>query len=293
MKICHFATMGRYERMARIIHFLEQQFREQPSLMELADLAGLSPTHFHREFKTWVGISPKDFVQGLTHAYAKSMLESGESVLDTSLAAGLSGPSRLHDLCVSLEAVTPGEIKSGGSGIKVKYGEAESPFGPCFVATSGRGICRLSFLVDGATHPEDSLRNEWPAAELVESPDHAHDLVKQVFQWPLQSQSAPLRLWVRGSAFQFKIWQALLAVPRGKLISYQRLGQAVRHPKASRAVGTAVGANPVAVLIPCHRVIRSTGVVQGYRWGTGRKRALIAWEAGRSVNQTERATRNT
>ena len=275
--------MNRYDRMARIIQFLEDRFEEQPCLAELAHVAGLSPTHFHREFTTWVGISPKDFVQGLTHRYAKTMLAAGESVLDTALTVGLSGPSRLHDLCVTMEAVSPGEIKSGGRGLQVRYGRAESPFGRCFVASSDRGLCRFEFLVDKTSPPELALRDQWPAAEFEEVEQHAREIVKQVFRLPDAPPSAPLRLWVRGTAFQFKIWQALLALPRGRLTSYQRIGQAVQHPKAARAVGTAVGANPVAVLIPCHRVIRSTGVVEGYRWGTGRKRALIAWECGVSA----------
>ena len=271
--------MDSYARMAKIIQYLDEHFHEQPSLDDLSRLAGLSPTHFHREFQKWIGVSPKDFVQGLTHSYAKALLQNGSSVLDAALSAGLSGPGRLHDLCLSIDAITPGTLKNQGDGICIHYGSAESPFGPCFFAESDRGICHFEFLLGSTTSREASLKKNWPNATLKKNLPRAKQLVRQVFSSETPSSKAkPLKLWLRGSQFQFKVWQALIDLEPGSLTCYQALGERIGKTKAARAIGNAVGANPIAVIIPCHRVIRMTGIVRGYRWGTGRKRALIAWE---------------
>lgn len=271
--------MDSYARMAKIIQYLDEHFQDQPSLEQLAQLAGLSPTHFHREFQRWIGVSPKDFVQGLTHQYAKGLLQQGSSVLDAALSAGLSGPGRLHDLCLSIEAITPGTIKSQGEGISIHYGSAESPLGPCFFAESDRGICHFEFILNSSQSHKEALQESWPNAILEENPRRAQQLVSQVFRKkPPQGAEKPLKLWLRGSRFRFKVWRALINLEAASLTCYQSLAEQIGQPKAARAVGNAVGANPVAVLIPCHRVIRRSGIVQGYRWGTGRKRALIAWE---------------
>ncbi len=270
-------------RMARIIQYLDTHFRDQPSLEVLAQLVELSPNHFHREFVRWVGITPKDFVQGLTLDHARRQLQLGQSVLDAALTSGLSGPGRLHDLCIHLAGATPGEIKNQGQGLTLRYGTADSPFGTCHVVTSKHGIAHLAFHNEGTTTPRPWIEAHWPAAEPVSDPAAAQQVVQAVFRPTANSTKtppAPLRLWVRASRFQFTVWQALLQVPPNTLLTYGDLADSIGRPKAARAVGQAVGANPLAILIPCHRVIRNTGLVTGYRWGTGRKRALIAWENG-------------
>ena len=274
--------MDSHARMAAIIRYLDQHFREQPSLEKLASLAQLSVPHFHREFQRWTGISPKGFVQGLTHEYAKAILKTGASVMETAYSVGLSGPSRLHDLCLSVEAVTPGTLKNGGEGMSIRFGTAKSPLGPCFFAESQRGICRLEFLTDSAIEAERALQQDWPQAKLTPADERASAIVAQMFPTASPtSPQTPLRLWLKGTRFQLQVWKALIQLPSGSLISYQELGTLLNRPRGARAIGNAVASNPIAVLIPCHRVIRSTGLVQGYRWGTGRKRALIAWENGR------------
>lgn len=273
--------MNDYERIARVIQYLEDRHVEQPDLTTLARRAGLSQFHFHRLFSTWAGITPKDFLQCLTLAHAKALLREGESVLEAALESGLSGPARLHDLCVNLEAASPGELKSGGAGWTLSAGFAGSPFGKCLVGEGPRGICHLSFV-----EPEDgqsalaALRQEWPEARFRRDDAAAERVVARAFTRPLDSTSRPaLRAFVRGTPFQVRVWRALLAVPPGTLTSYGRLAAAIGQPSAARAVGTAVGRNPLAWLIPCHRVIRETGVVGDYRWGPTRKRAMLTWES--------------
>lgn len=270
--------MNSYARMERILRWLDVHATSQPTLAEMAAVAGLGESHFHHEFVRWTGVTPKDFVQCLTLADAKERLARGEAVLEASTEVGLSGPGRLHDLCVSLEAATPGEIKSGGAGITIHWGIAESPFGPCLLGETARGICLLSFLEE-ETAPSD-LESSWPHAIWIRDDERATRRVDALFR--LTPDAAPLRAWVRGSAFQIRVWRALLEIPPGALSTYGRLAAAIGKPGAARAVGTAVGSNPVAFLIPCHRVIRETGAISGYRWGVGRKRALLAWEGTRN-----------
>lgn len=273
--------MNDYERIARVIRYLDEHHAVQPDLAELADRAGLSPFHFHRLFSAWAGVTPKDFVQCLTLAHAKQLLRRGENVLDTALDAGLSGPGRLHDLCVSLEAASPGEIKSGGEGWTITMGFAESPFGKCFLAESPRGLCRVAFVEgdrDSAAVAE--LQQDWPRARLRRDDARAARLAAHIFRQRESSAGAPsLRAFVRGTAFQVRVWRALLRIESGSVVTYGRLAGAIGQPAAARAVGTAVGRNPLAYLIPCHRVIRETGVIGGYRWGAVRKRAILAWES--------------
>lgn len=270
--------MNSYARMERILRWLDAHATSQPTLAEMAAVAGLGESHFHHEFVRWTGVTPKDFVQCLTLADAKERLARGEAVLEASTEVGLSGPGRLHDLCVSLEAATPGEIKSGGAGITIHWGIAESPFGPCLLGETARGICLLSFLEE-ETAPSD-LESEWPRAIWIRDDERAARRVDALFR--LTPDAAPLRAWLRGSAFQVRVWRALLEIPPGALSTYGRLAAAIGNPGAARAVGSAVGSNPVAFLIPCHRVIRETGAISGYRWGVGRKRALLAWEGTRN-----------
>jgi AraC family transcriptional regulator, regulatory protein of adaptative response / methylated-DNA-[protein]-cysteine methyltransferase len=272
--------MNDYERIARVIRHLDDCHMEQPDLATLADLVGLSPYHFHRLFVAWAGITPKDFLQCLTLADARARLSQGANVLDAALAGGLSGPGRLHDLCVNLEAASPGELKSGGEGWTVSAGFAASPFGECLIAESPRGVCHLSFLDPGDVEVEwAGLKQLWPRARVWRDDAVAARLAERIFARQGGAHAEPaLRGFVRGTAFQVRVWRALLRVRPGALVSYGRLAVAAGRPNAARAVGTAVGGNPLAYLIPCHRVIRETGVLGNYRWGAVRKRAMVAWE---------------
>jgi AraC family transcriptional regulator of adaptative response/methylated-DNA-[protein]-cysteine methyltransferase len=273
--------MNDYERIARVIRHLDSCHAGQPDLASLAELAGLSPFHFHRLFSAWAGITPKDFLQCLTLVHAKNLLYKGQSVLDAALGSGLSGPGRLHDLCVILEAASPGEVKSGGAGWTITAGFADSPFGRCLIGESPRGLCHLSFVDSGDSAAAlAALRENWPRAWLQRDDAIASRLTSDIFQRPENRHSRPvLRAFVKGTAFQVRVWRALLQVPSGTLVSYGRLAAAIDKPAAARAVGTAVGHNPLAWLIPCHRVIRETGVIGEYRWGAVRKRAMTAWES--------------
>jgi AraC family transcriptional regulator, regulatory protein of adaptative response / methylated-DNA-[protein]-cysteine methyltransferase len=270
-----------YERIARVIHYLDAHHAEQPGLAELAAHLGLSPSHFHRLFSEWAGITPKDFLQSLSLGQVKRLLRNGGNVLDTALAAGFSGPGRLHDLCVTLESASPGELKSGGEGWTISFGFAETPFGECSLGQGPRGICHLAF-VDGhnCTEAQAALREAWPKAKLVRDDQATTQLAATVFRRAEAHEAGSrLRAFVRGSAFQVRVWNALLRVPPGSLVTYGRLAAAIGQPAAARAVGSAVGSNPLAYLIPCHRVIRETGVIGDYHWGRERKQAMIAWEA--------------
>jgi len=277
--------MNDYERIARVIRYLDEHHTMQPGLEKLAGIAGLSQYHFHRVFSAWAGVTPKDFLQCLTLEHAKALLHQGQNVLSAAFEAGLSGPGRLHDLCVSLEAVSPGELKRGGSGLNIHFGFADTPFGDCLVGESERGICHLAF-VDGEGHDAalDDLRNKWPEACLRRS-DRIAGIASRIFEGPRGNNKAPtLRALVKGSAFQVRVWGALLRVPPGQLVTYGQLAAAIGQPRAARSVGSAVAQNTLGYLIPCHRVIRETGVIGEYRWGRVRKRAIVAWETSRRMD---------
>jgi AraC family transcriptional regulator of adaptative response/methylated-DNA-[protein]-cysteine methyltransferase len=277
--------MNDYERIAGVIRYLDEHHTAQPGLDELAGQAGLSPFHFHRLFSAWAGVTPKDFLQCLTLAHAKELLRQGESVLDSALDAGLSGPGRLHDLCVTLEGASPGEMKSGGEPWTIVAGFAATPFGNCLIAESPRGICHLAFADPGGEEAAwDELLENWPNARWQRDDAAAAKLVRPIFE-PANSKSPrpPLRAFVKGTAFQLRVWRALMQVPPGRLVTYGRLAAAIGNPTAARAVGTAVGQNSISYLIPCHRVIRETGVIGEYRWGRIRKRALLAWETAHAA----------
>lgn len=264
--------MNDYERVARIIRFLDAHRLAQPTLADLAAEAGLSESHFHRLFTRWAGATPKDFLQCLTAEFARDRLHRGESVLNAALDAGLSSPGRLHDLCVTLEAATPGEIKAGGAGWSLDAGFAETPFGLCAIATGPRGVCHLAFV---ETEDRKDIAAAWPRAEIRWSDAAARGIAAQIFK---KGRGEGLRAFVRATPFQLKVWRALLKVPAGSVVSYGHLAAAVGNPGAARAVGTAVGANPLAYLIPCHRVIRETGVIGQYRWGHERKCVMLGRE---------------
>lgn len=277
--------MNDYERVSRVIRHLDARQQEQPELEELARHAGLSPFHFHRLFARWAAVTPKDFLQCLTATHARQLLARGETLLETAFATGLSSPGRLHDLCVSLEGASPGEIKSGGEGWEIELGLAETPFGPCCIGTGPRGICHLSFLE--SLDPKQAalpVAHAWPRARRRWNNAAAAAMAATLFRTPDEAARSPatnLRAFVRATPFQLRVWQALLRVPSGALVSYGTLARTVGRPGAARAVGTAVGSNPIAFLIPCHRVIRETGILGQYRWGPERKRALIGWETAR------------
>ena len=274
--------MNDYERIALLIRYWDQSPTEQPDLATLAECAGLSQFHFHRLFSAWAGITPEDFFHCLTLPHAKELLRKGKGALDAALDSRLSGPSRLQGVSVNLEAATHGEVKSGGEGLTITAGFADSPFGTCLLGVSPLGICHLSFAdsKDGAADWA-VLQEAWPQASVRRDDSMANQLVSRIFQRAVQAH--PVRAYVRGTAFQVRVWRALVQIQPGTLVSYGHLAVALDSPAAARAVGTAVGRNPVSYLIPCHRVIRETGVIGDYRWGQVRKRAMLAWESSPGI----------
>ena len=262
-----------YALIERAIHYLEEHQRRQPTLKEVAKSVNLSEYHFQRLFTRWVGISPKRFLQFLTKENAKRLL-AHSSLLDATYQSGLSSTGRLHDLFIHTEAITPGEFKRKGAGLTIHYGSHPTPFGQCLIATTERGICKLSFDEKDAL---TSLKNDWGNATLTENRAHTQILIEKIFSAAKQGET-PLTLDLRGTNFQIQVWEALLHIPTGQLTTYQSIGAAIGSPKASRAVGTAVGKNPVPLLIPCHRVIRATGEFGQYAFGSARKKAILGWE---------------
>lgn len=251
------------------------------TLDDLASRIGMSTAHFQRVFSLWVGVSPKRYQQYLTLDHARHLLAERHSVLETSLAAGLSGGGRLHDLFLRWEAMTPGEFARGGAGLQIFWGRFDSPFGPALVMGTGKGICGIAFTAEtGEAGAMADLRGRWPKADFVEAPLRLHDWVRGAFGQAGAAQPTPL--YLIGAPFQIKVWEALLRIPSGHVTTYSDLATAVGHPRAVRAVGTAVGRNPVSWLIPCHRALRKSGGLGGYHWGLPVKRAMLAWEAARS-----------
>ena len=268
-----------YQRVERAIRYLEDHYQEQPSLEQVAATIGLSEYHFQRLFARWVGISPKRFLQYLTKEHAKALLESSSSVLDATYESGLSSPGRLHDLFVTCEAVTPGEYKSHGEGLAISYGFHPSPFGECMLAVTDRGICGLAFCEnDNRQKALADLRARWRKARLQEDPMRTSKTLEQVFENRTSEDPLDLHLLLNGTNFQIKVWEALLRIPPGRLVSYEEIAVYMGMPKAARAVSRAVATNPIAYIIPCHRVIRKMGNFGGYRWGAARKKAILGWE---------------
>lgn len=273
-----------YEQIRRAITFLSQNWAEQPSLETLAEHIGLSPAHCQRLFKRWCGLSPKEFVQAITVSHARKLLDGSASVLDAAYGVGLSGSGRLHDLFVSHEAMTPGEYKLRGEGLQMSYGFHDSLFGDALLMATDRGLSGLAFVDEdkGQTRAEAlaDMTSRWPKATFVEAPWKTAAYARQIFDASRWGSDPPVRLVMIGTDFEVRVWQTLLKIPVGRAVCYADIARHLGQPTASRAVGSAVGRNPISFVVPCHRVLRGDGTLGGYHWGLTRKRALIGWETG-------------
>jgi AraC family transcriptional regulator of adaptative response/methylated-DNA-[protein]-cysteine methyltransferase len=265
-----------YRRIEQAIVYLETHYRRQPELHEIAASIGLSEYHFQRLFTRWVGISPKRFLQFLSKEGAKELLGHSSNLLETTYSVGLSSPGRLHDLFVNTEAVTPGEYKARGAGLTIRYGFHPTPFGECLLGLTERGICHLGFVQNDRETALVNLKADWKGAGLLEDPAASGPFIAPIFS--LGHSPTPISLFLTGTNFQLKVWEALLNIPAGSVSTYESLAAQIGRPAAVRAVGNAVGRNPVALLIPCHRVIRKQGKFGDYRYGSARKKALLVWE---------------
>jgi len=273
--------MNNYDKIATAIDYIRSNFKTQPDLQEVAAAVHMSPFHFQRVFSEWAGVTPKKFLQYLTLDYAKNMLrEEKATVFDTAFEAGLSGTGRLHDLFINIESMTPGEYRNGGKALHINYSFAESPFGNIIVASTPKGICHMAFA-DDQDKALLALKEQFPHAQFTQMVDLIQQNTLYIFtqDW---SRLSEIKLHLRGTDFQLKVWEALLKIPMGNLTTYSRLAEEINNPKASRAVGSAVAQNPVAFLIPCHRVIKATGDSGQYHWGEVRKSAMIGWEAAQT-----------
>ena len=271
--------MTDYERIEKAIIYLKENFKEQPDLDAVARQVHLSPFHFQRLFKDWAGVSPKKFLQFISVEYAKGLLKQDLSLSDVSFETGLSGTGRLHDLFIGIEGMTPGEFKNGGEALKINYSFAETPFGDIIIASTPKGICQLAFVKDERSGI-GNLQYFFPNARLLQKTDMIQQDALRFFtgDW---SDLQKVKLHLKGTAFQLKVWQSLLKIPFGNISTYASIAANVKSPGASRAVGSAIGSNPVAFLIPCHRVIRSSGIFGEYHWGSERKTAILGWEAAK------------
>jgi AraC family transcriptional regulator of adaptative response/methylated-DNA-[protein]-cysteine methyltransferase len=275
-----------YGRIATAIRYLDRRHQSQPSLADVAGHVHLSPFHFERLFLRWAGVSPKKYLQYLTKEHARTLLKDSRSVLDATYESGLSSPGRLHDLLVTWEGVTPGEMKRRGQGLKIKCGVHDTPFGPCLIGVTPKGICALQFIESGrAGNCEELIQTDWPCAEVRRDDAKTSSVAETIFVRNPGPPAPGLRLFLRGTKFQLLVWQALLRIPPGAVATYQAIAETVGNARACRAVGGAVGSNPIAWLIPCHRVLRESGRLGGYRWGLERKRAMLFREFARTTSK--------
>ena len=273
-----------YERVRRIIAFISERWREQPSLETIAEHAGLSTTHVHHLFRHWCGLTPKAFLQAITLDHAKKLLADAASVLDATYEVGLSGPGRLHDLFVTHEAMTPGDFKAGGAGLVMAYGFHPTPFGEAIVVTTERGLAGLGFVDDGDRGAAlADMTRRWPKAAYVEDAAATAPLARRIFDPLAWRADQPLRVVLIGTDFEVRVWRTLLKIPFGKATTYSEIAGRIGRPTASRAVGAAVGKNPISFVVPCHRVLGRSGRLTGYHWGLTRKQAILGWEAGRAT----------
>jgi len=269
-----------YQRIERAIQFIENNFQRQPALKEIAEAVNLSEFHFDRMFTKWAGTSPQRFMRFLSKEYAKNVLNETKDLLDTTVKMGFSSSSRLHDLFVTYEAMTPAEYKRKGEGLMIQYGTHATPFGYAFIAITSRGILKLAFLSDEESTGESiRLKNEFSKAQFVENQNDTSIFINQIFV--KRDDKNPLKMLLRGTNFQIKVWEALLKIPLGKLACYEDIAKLIDKPTAQRAVGSAIGANNIAYLIPCHRVIQKVGTTGNYRWGEYRKKAILGWEGAK------------
>ena len=271
-----------YNRIADAITYINKHAKEQPKLDDIAQSVHLSPYHFHRLFKQWAGVTPKEFLQYISLNRAKKLLQDNQTIEAATFQTGFSSTSRLHDLFVNIEGMTPGDYKNGGRELEIQYRFTQSPFGDVLIASTGKGISNLLFVND-SNEGLQALRQAWPQASITEGSDPHIENIEPVFSdnW---NNLDEVKLHIQGTDFQIKVWEALLKIPLGKLSGYADIAGKIGNPKASRAVGSAIGSNPVAYLIPCHRVIRKTGDFGGYQWGSTRKIAMIGWEAAQTVD---------
>jgi AraC family transcriptional regulator of adaptative response/methylated-DNA-[protein]-cysteine methyltransferase len=275
------AALRDYDSVRRAIAFISEHWRAQPTIESMAEAAGVTPDELHHLFRRWAGLTPKAFMQALTLDHAKNLLRDSASVLDAALDSGLSGPGRLHDLFVTHEAMSPGEWKTGAAGMTLRYGFHPSPFGTAIVIASGRGLAGLAFADPGEEQLAlADMQRRWPRAAYVQ--DHAGTaaLAQRVFNKDLWRADQPLRVVLIGTDFEVRVWESLLKIPMGRAVCYSDIANRIQAPKASRAVGAAVGKNPISFVVPCHRALGKGGALTGYHWGITRKQAMIGWEAG-------------
>lgn len=271
-----------YQRIAKAITFIKEHSTEQPNLDDIAGAVHLSPYHFHRLFKKWAGVTPKAFLQYISLDHAKELLQQNQTIEEASFHTGFSSSSRLHDLFVNIEGMTPGEFKNGGRELEISYSFTQSPFGEVLIASTEKGICNLLF-VDDKNSGLKKMQNLWSQAAIIENKNqHIEKLRNNFSDW---QNIEKIKLHIRGTDFQLKVWEALLKIPAGKLATYSDVAGQINNPKAARAVGMAIGRNPVGYLIPCHRVIKKTGDIGEYQWGSTRKTAIIGWESAMASHQ--------
>ena len=276
------AALRDYDSVRRAIAFISEHWRAQPTIESMADAAGVTPDELHHLFRRWAGLTPKAFMQALTLDHAKGLLRDSASVLDAALDSGLSGPGRLHDLFVTHEAMSPGEWKNGGAGMTLAYGFHPSPFGTAIVIASGRGLAGLAFGDPGEEQASlADMQRRWPRASYVEDREGTAALAQRIFDTKMWRADQPLRVVLIGTDFEIRVWEKLLTIPMGGLTTYSDLAAKAGSPKAARAVGAAVGKNPVSFVVPCHRALGKSGALTGYHWGITRKQAMLGWEAGK------------
>ncbi|MGL5115542.1 MAG: methylated-DNA--[protein]-cysteine S-methyltransferase [Beijerinckiaceae bacterium] len=289
--------MSDYDRVRRALEFLTRRYQRQPSLDEVAEHVGMTPQHFHQLFRRFAGLTPKAFLQALTLDRAKALLSGNASLLDATYELGLSGPGRLHDLFVTHEAMSPGEWKAGGAGLTLRYGYHASPFGEALAVLTDRGLAALGWVDDkdapgraadsgkpagGREGALADMVHRWPKAMFVEDQPAAAEAIRRIFDMDCWRPDRPLRVVMLGSDFEVRVWQALLDIPLGQATTYGRVASRIGKPSAARAVGAAVGRNPLSFVVPCHRVLGGTGALTGYHWGITRKQAILGWEAGKA-----------
>jgi AraC family transcriptional regulator of adaptative response/methylated-DNA-[protein]-cysteine methyltransferase len=275
------AALRDYDSVRRAIAFISEHWRAQPTIESMADAAAVTPDELHHLFRRWAGLTPKAFMQALTLDHAKGLLRDSASVLDAALDSGLSGPGRLHDLFVTHEAMSPGEWKNGGAGMTLAYGFHPSPFGTAIVIASGRGLAGLAFADPGEEQAAlADMQRRWPRATYIEDRDGTSALAQRIFDTRLWRADQPLRVVLIGTDFEVRVWETLLKIPMGRAVCYSDIATNINSPKASRAVGAAVGKNPVSFVVPCHRALGKGGALTGYHWGITRKQAMLGWEAG-------------